>query len=75
MGLKRTSISARPYVLPAITSRYLEMTLLSRPDRRLQRYRLTEQGQLWLRAQGEGGGRYEKIHGVHIQDPGIRNAK
>jgi ATP-dependent DNA helicase RecG len=44
LGLKHTEHFRKDYVLPAISTGYLEMTLPESPNSRLQRYRLTEQG-------------------------------
>jgi ATP-dependent DNA helicase RecG len=51
LGLKHTEHFRKAYVVPAISTGYLEMTLPESPNSRLQRYRLTEQGQRWVRAQ------------------------
>ena len=52
MGLKHAEYFREAYVLPAINAGCLGMTLPQQPNSRLQRYRLTEKGKQWLRAQG-----------------------
>ncbi len=52
LGLKNAEHFRKAYVLPAIAAGVLEMTLPSRPNSRLQRYRLTGQGRQWLNANG-----------------------
>jgi ATP-dependent DNA helicase RecG len=54
MGLKNAEHFRKAYVLPAIASGCLEMTLPEHPNSRLQRYRLTDNGRKWLSAQGKG---------------------
>jgi ATP-dependent DNA helicase RecG len=49
MNLKNADHFRKAYVLPAITSGVLEMTLPEQPNSRLQRYRLTNKGLQWLK--------------------------
>lgn len=53
MGLKNADHFRKAYVLPAIAADCLEMTLPKQPNSRLQRYRLTRNGQQWLHTHGE----------------------
>ena len=48
LGLKNADHFRRAYLVPAIAAGCLEMTLPDHPTSRLQRYRLTDQGQHWL---------------------------
>jgi len=41
------------YLAPAWADGLIEMTLLDKPNSRLQRYRLTDQGRSWLQNQSE----------------------
>jgi len=44
------------YQKPAIPAGLVEMTLPDKPQSRLQRYRLTAQGQQWVRSRHQDGG-------------------
>ncbi|WP_373997267.1 Fic family protein [Duganella sp. SG902] len=48
LGLRHTPHFRQAYLLPALAAGYLEMTLPNLPNSRLQRYRLTAKGKLWL---------------------------
>ncbi|MNV09520.1 Divergent AAA domain protein [compost metagenome] len=50
MGLRNADHFRKAYILPAIASGKLEMTLPDQPKSRLQRYRLTAQGHQWLKS-------------------------
>ena len=55
MGLKNADHFRKAYILPAMTTGYLEMTLPDQPNSRLQRYRLTDQGRDWVKANRKEG--------------------
>ena len=48
MGLKNAEHFRKAYLLPALTSGLIEMTLPDKPNSRSQRYRLITLGQRWL---------------------------
>ena len=50
MGLKNADHFRKAYILPAMAAGVLEMTLPEQPNSRLQRYRLTNKGLQWLKA-------------------------
>jgi ATP-dependent DNA helicase RecG len=50
MSLKNADHFRKAYILPAIAAEVLEMTLPEQPNSRLQRYRLTNKGLQWLKA-------------------------
>jgi hypothetical protein len=55
LGLQdRKSFRAR-YLRPASAEGLIEMTLPEKPNRRLQKYRLTDQGRRWLQRRNEVG--------------------
>lgn len=51
MGLKNADHFRKAYLLPALASGVVEMTLPGKPNSRSQRYRLTTQGKQWLASQ------------------------
>lgn len=53
MGLKNADHFRKAYLLPALESGMVEMTLPDKPNSRSQRYRLTAKGQQWLASQGK----------------------
>ena len=52
MGLKNADHFRKAYLLPALATGLIEMTMPDKPNSRSQRYRLTAQGQQWLASQG-----------------------
>ena len=52
LGLKDVEHFRKSYLLPALTSRLVEMTLPDMPRSSKQRYRLTAKGQQWLASKG-----------------------
>ena len=50
LGLKHIPHFREAYLLPALATGYLEMTLPDQPNSRLQSYRLTDKGLHWLQA-------------------------
>ena len=53
MGLKNAEHFRKAYLVPAMVSGYLEMTLPATPRSTKQRYRLTPKGRAWLRSQAK----------------------
>ena len=53
MGLKNADHFRKAYLLPALESGMVEMTLPDKPNSRSQRYRLTAKGRQWLASQGK----------------------
>lgn len=51
MNLKHSENFRKSYLLPALQSDLLEMTIPDKPQSRLQKYRLTAKGRAWLDAQ------------------------
>jgi len=41
------------YLKPALAEKLIEMTIPGKPNSRLQKYRLTDKGQLWMKEQGQ----------------------
>ncbi|MDR0779703.1 MAG: hypothetical protein LBF16_03285 [Pseudomonadales bacterium] len=54
LGLKDDEHFRKAYLLPALASGLVEMTLPDKPRSRLQRYRLTATGWQWLKAYPDG---------------------
>jgi len=50
LGFKHEEHFRLAYLLPAITSGLLEMTVPDKPTSRLQRYKITTKGRAWLAA-------------------------
>lgn len=48
LGLKNDEHFRKAYLLPALETDYIEMTLPEKPNSRLQKYRLTKKGRAWL---------------------------
>jgi DNA-binding PadR family transcriptional regulator len=55
MQLKDRKHVREHYIEPALAQTLIEYTLTGKPNSRLQKYRLTEQGRQWLRAHPLGG--------------------
>ncbi|MGA3171361.1 MAG: Fic family protein [Chthoniobacteraceae bacterium] len=55
LGLKHEDHFREAYLIPAIQSGLVEMTIPDKPKSRLQKYRITTKGSAWLAAQGKGG--------------------
>ena len=53
LDLKDPEHFRKAYLLPALSSGLVEMTLPEKPTSRSQRYRLTAQGAQWLASQGK----------------------
>lgn len=53
LGLQDRKSFRERYLVPALTDGLIEMTLPGKPNSRLQKYRLTDQGRSWLQSQGE----------------------
>lgn len=53
-GLKSRENFEQRYLLPALATGLLEMTLPDKPQSRLQKYRLTQAGRQWLELGGAG---------------------
>ena len=58
LGIKNKKYFIESYLRPALKSGFLEMTIPDKANSPLQRYRLTEQGQQWLKEQRSGGDLY-----------------
>jgi ATP-dependent DNA helicase RecG len=56
LGLTHSPHFREAYLLPALSAGLLEMTIPSAPNSRLQKYRLTQKGHMWLAAHGKGPG-------------------
>ena len=48
LGLRNNEHFRKAYLLPALASGLLEMTIPDKPNSRLQKYRLTQKGRTWL---------------------------
>lgn len=48
LGLKNDEHFRKAYMVPALSSGFLEMTIPDKPNSRLQKYRLTAKGRAWL---------------------------
>ncbi len=55
LALKDDEHFRKRYLIPALASNCLEMTIPEKPQSRLQKYRLTQKGRAWLAAHGPGG--------------------
>jgi hypothetical protein len=53
LGLQDRKSFRERYLVPALTAGLIEMTLPDKPNSRLQRYRLTDQGRRWIQHQGK----------------------
>jgi ATP-dependent DNA helicase RecG len=53
MGLKGLRHFREAYLLPALSAGLMEMTIPNAPNSRLQRYRLTQKGHMWLAAHSD----------------------
>jgi hypothetical protein len=51
LGLRHEEHFREAYLVPALTSGLVEMTIPGKPKSRLQKYRLTAKGRAWLAAQ------------------------
>jgi Fic family protein len=47
LGLKHRESFRQLYLAPALSAGFVEMTIPEKPNSRLQKYRLTEQGRVW----------------------------
>ena len=56
LGLKHEEHFREAYLVPALGAGLVEMTLPGKPTSRLQRYRLTDKGKVWLEARNQPGG-------------------
>jgi ATP-dependent DNA helicase RecG len=56
VGLKGLRHFREAYLIPALTAGLLEMTIPSAPNSRLQRYRLTQKGRIWVAAHSKRPG-------------------
>jgi ATP-dependent DNA helicase RecG len=54
LGLKHEDHFREAYLIPAIQSGLVEMTIPDKPKSRLQKYRITAKGSAWLAAHGKG---------------------
>jgi ATP-dependent DNA helicase RecG len=57
LGLKDTKHFRKAYLLPALASELVEMTLPDKPQSSKQGYRLTALGRQWLQQQAQEGDR------------------
>ncbi len=53
LGLQDRKSFRERYLVPALADGLIEMTLPGKPNSRLQRYRLTDQGRRWLQQHSE----------------------
>jgi ATP-dependent DNA helicase RecG len=56
LGLKDRMYLREAYLVPALASALLEMTIPNAPNSRLQKYRLTPTGRKWLAVHGKARG-------------------
>lgn len=52
LGLRDRKSFRELYLAPALASHLIEMTVPDRPNSRLQKYRLTRAGRVWLQGNG-----------------------
>ena len=51
LALRNNEHFRKAYLVPALASGLLEMTIPDKPNSRLQKYRLTQKGRTWLASQ------------------------
>ncbi len=61
IGLQDRKSFRELYLAPALADGLIEMTIPEKPNSRLQKYRLADQGRTWLSQRGEQGGHWEVL--------------
>jgi ATP-dependent DNA helicase RecG len=56
LGLKGLRHFREDNLIPALSAGLLEMTIPNSPNSRLQKYRLTQKGRMWIAAHAKGWG-------------------